>query len=168
MKQVTYRSLLQLVLLLFTWQLAAAQARNPNASEDVRVIREIREASNRALAAHDIKAFAESLASDLVMIRGNGVLVPSREAYIELISGDFKDPNSTKYQRTPDDIEMSNAAPLAAEHGHWTGTLPNGKRAYSGTYLAMWRKTEAGWKIRSELFVVLSCDDESTCAGYRK
>ena len=144
--------------------LASAQVKTDPAAE----IRAAREASNRALATKDIKAFAESLAPDFVMIRGNGILVPSRQAYIDLISGDFKNPNATRYERIPGKIELSSAAPLAAEHGHWTGTLPNGKRAYGGAYLAMWRQTETGWKIRSELFVVLTCDDEATCAGYRK
>jgi len=135
---------------------------------DVRAIRAARESSNQALSARNIDGFADSLAPDFVMVRGNGVFVPSREAYIELIRGDFKDPNSVRYQRVPDKIEISKAAALAAEHGHWTGTLANGKRGYHGTYLAMWRRTGNGWKIRSELFVVLGCDDEATCAGYRK
>ena len=102
------------------------------------------------------------------MIRGNGVSVPSRQAYIDLFTHDFADPKAIRYERIADQVEISGAAPLAAEHGHWIGTRADGSRAYGGTYLAMWRKTEAGWKIRSELFVVLACDDGPACAGYRK
>ena len=59
-------------------------------------------------------------------------------------------------------------SPIAAEHGHWVATLPNGKRAYTVTYLAMWKRGDTAWQIRSELFVLLGCEDEATCALYRK
>jgi ketosteroid isomerase-like protein len=130
-------------------------------------IRAARQLSNVSILRHDIKGFASSLAADFVMIRGNGALVPSRQAYIDLFTHDFADPKAIRYERVPDKIEISTAAPLAAEHGHWIGKLPDGAQAYGGTYMAMWRKTEAGWKIRSELFVVLSCSDDASCAGYR-
>ena len=32
----------------------------------------------------------------------------------------------------------------------------DGKRAFGGSYLAMWRRGERGWQIRSELFVLLT------------
>lgn len=150
--------------LLVCLALLSAQVKTDPAAE----IRTARQRSNHALASRDIKTFAESLAADFVMVRGNGAFVPSRQAYIDQIGGDFKNPNSVRYERIPDKIEFSSAAPLAAEHGHWIATLPSGKRAYTGTYLAMWRQTEKTWKIRSELFVVLTCEDEATCNGYRK
>jgi hypothetical protein len=102
------------------------------------------------------------------MIRGNGVLIPSRQAYIDTFTQDFANPNAIGFERISDRIEFSTAAPLAAEHGHWIGTRPNGSRAYGGTYMAMWRKTSAGWKLRSELFVVLTCDDTAACESYRQ
>lgn len=131
-------------------------------------IRAARKASNEAIQRHDIKSFAASLDTDFSMIRGNGVAVPSRQAYIDLLAHEFADPQAIRYERVADQVEISSAAPLAAEHGHWIGTRADGSRAYGGTYLAMWRRTEAGWKIRSELFVVLVCDDGPACAGYRK
>jgi ketosteroid isomerase-like protein len=152
------------MLLLTCLAMASAQPTIDAAAE----IRAARQRSNQALAMRDIKVFGESLAPDFVMIRGNGVLTPSRQAYIDRFAGDFKNPNAVRYERIPDTIEISSAAPLAAEHGHWTGTRDNGQRAYGGTYLAMWRRMENGWKIRSELFVVLTCDDEAACAEYRK
>jgi uncharacterized protein (TIGR02246 family) len=145
--------------------IAASAQVSPDAAGE---IRSLRQRSNRALASHDIKAFAESLAPDFVMIRGSGVFVPSRQAYIDLIAADFKDSEAVRYERTPEKIEVSSAAPLAAEHGHWTATRPDGQRAFRGTYLAMWRRTEKGWKLRSELFVVLNCADEAACAAYRQ
>jgi len=144
--------------------LAAQQPPTDPASQ----IRAARERSNRALAMRDIKGFGESLAADFVIVRGNGVFMPSRQAWMDAIEADFKNPNAVRYERVPDKIEISSVSPLAAEHGHWTATLPNGKVAYTGAYLAMWRRGETGWQIRSELFVLLGCEDEATCAGYRK
>lgn len=152
------------LLLLTVLGPASAQVDTDAAAE----IRAARLRSNQALAKHDIKTFGDSLAPDFVMIRGNGSFTPSPQVYIDRFASDFKNPIAVRYDRVPDKIEISSAAPLAAEHGHWTGIRPNGQRAYGGTYLAMWRRMETGWKIRSELFVVLTCDDEAACAEYRK
>jgi ketosteroid isomerase-like protein len=155
----------KLTVLFLTAFCLAVQAQPASAEDEIRAARR---GSNDAMRRHDIQVFASSLATDFVMIRGNGVLVPSRQAYIDLLAHDFADPKAVRYERIADKVEISKAAPLAAEHGHWIGTHPDGKRAYGGTYVAMWRQTEAGWKIRSELFVVLFCDDGPSCAGYRK
>ena len=154
----------RLTVLIFSAFCMVAQTQ-PNSEAEIRAARQ---ASNEAIRRHDIKTFATSLAPDFVMIRGNGVLVPSRQAYIDVFTQDFANPNAIRYERIPDKVEISNAAPLAAEHGHWIGTRSDGTRAYGGTYLAMWRRTEAGWSIRSELFVMLFCDDGPSCAGYRQ
>jgi ketosteroid isomerase-like protein len=152
------------IRIALTMTCLAAQEKTDPAQE----IRAARERSNRAIAMRDINTFGESLAPDFVMVRGNGSFTPSREAYIERFGNDFKDPNAVRYERIPDKIDISSAAPLAAEHGHWIGTRGDRTRAYGGTYLAMWRRTEAGWKIRSELYVVLNCYDDAACAEYRK
>jgi ketosteroid isomerase-like protein len=154
----------RLAFLFCTVLCAAMSQSNPAEAE----IHAARQASNVAIQRHDIKAFASTLATDFVMIRGNGVLVPSRQAYIDMFTQDFANPKAIRYERIADKIEISNAAPLAAEHGHWIGTLPDGTQAYGGSYMAMWLRTEAGWTIRSELFVMLFCKDEASCAGYRK
>lgn len=144
--------------------LAAAQT----PTDPVSQIRAAREQSNRALAMHNIKAFGETLSADFIIVRGNGVFMPSRQAWIDAVETEFKNPNAVRYERFPDKIAISSVSPIAAEHGHWTATLPDGKRAYTGTYLAMWRRGDMGWQIRSELFVLLGCEDEAACAGYRK
>ena len=130
-------------------------------------IRNLRSDSNRAIVKGDISAFSASLTDDFVMVRGNGIF-STREAYIAAFTDDFKDSHSVRYERTIDSIDLSQAGPLAAEHGHWVGHLPNGQNAYGGTYLAMWRHTPAGWKIRSELFVLLSCGDPAFCSAYQQ
>jgi ketosteroid isomerase-like protein len=157
--------LARLPVLILTVLCVGAQSQTDPADGEIRVARR---ASNEAIRRHDLQAFAGSLDSDFGMVRGNGVFVPSREAYIDLFRHDFADPAAVRYERIPDKVEISTAAPLAAEHGHWIGTRADGKRAYGGTYLAMWRRTDEGWKIRSELFVVLVCEDGPSCAGYRK
>lgn len=159
------RKLGVLIFLIFAVLCPVASAQ-PNPAETE--IRAIRNASNEALKRHDIKTFAQSMDEDLVMIRGNGDFTPSKQAYIDRFAHDFADPKAVRYERIPDKVDISDAAPLASEQGHWIGTHADGSRAYGGTYLAMWRKTPAGWKIRSELFVVLTCYDRPSCAGYRK
>jgi len=129
-------------------------------------IRAIRQQSNRAIAQHDINTFAHSLAEDFLIVRGSGVFVASKAEYVNLFREDFADPKSMSYVRTPDKIELSSAAPLAAEHGHWIGKNPDGTTGYGGPYLAMWRHTAQGWQIRSELFIGLSCGTADACKAY--
>lgn len=154
---------------LFLWSaVSAALAQAQPAPDAVAQIRAARERSNRAIATRDIEAFAESIAEDYVMVRGKGVFVPSRQTYLDDNAADFKKADAVRYERIPDKIELSTVLPIAAEHGHWIATSPNGKIAYGGTYLAMWRQGKKGWQLRSELFVLLSCQDEAACAAYRK
>lgn len=154
---------LTIVVLISVSAIAQAQM-NPSETE----IRAARERSNRALAARDLKALADTLASDYVQVRGSGAFTPSREAYLDSLARTFADPQAVSYRRTPERIEISDAAPLAAEHGHWDAVRPDGGSAYGGTYLAMWRHTETGWKLRSELYVWLACRDATACAEYKK
>jgi len=144
----------------------AAARPSAAAPSDAAAIRAAREQSNRAIAQKDIDAFARTLASDFVMVRGSGAFVASRQAYIDQFREDFASGTKITYRRTPDRIEVSSAAPLAAEHGHWVGLNADGTVAYRGTYLAMWRRTDAGWEIRSELFVVLACGVGDACKSY--
>ena len=102
-----------------------AMAQSPSHSAESE-IRAARKASNEAIQRKDIRAFAASLDTDFTMIRGNGVLVPSRQAYIDFFAAGFANPRAIRYERVPGKIEISNAAPLAAEHGHWTGMNPDG------------------------------------------
>lgn len=144
-----------------------AQA-NPGDAQAEREIRAARERSNQAIRKHDVNGFAASLASDFVMVRGSGSFTPSRDEYIKTFAQIFSDPKAVSYRRITDKVEISAVGPLAAEHGHWMGVKADGSEAYAGTYLAMWILTESGWKLRSELYVVLTCRDTAACAEYRK
>jgi ketosteroid isomerase-like protein len=136
-------------------------------SPDQDSIHALRSASNSAMAAGDVTRFAASLDQDFVVVTGNGSLL-SREAYIAAFAKDFEDPHSVRFERLADSIEISRSVPLAAEHGHWVGRVPGGPVLFTGTYLAMWRKTASGWKLRSELFVSLQCKDAAACESYRR
>ena len=137
------------------------------ASSDEESIRGLRTASNKAIAASDVAGFAASLEPGFVVVTGNGSFL-SREAYIAVFAKDFEDPHSVRFERIVDSVEISSSVPLAAEHGHWVGHLLGGPDIFRGTYLAMWRRSESGWKLRSELFVSLSCSDAAACESYRK
>ena len=137
------------------------------AAHDEESIRSIRAASNKAIKASDIAGFAASLEPGFVVVTGNGSLL-TREAYVAAFVKDFEDPRSVRFERIVDSIELSSSVPLAAEHGHWVGHLPGGPDLFRGTYLAMWRRSEGGWKLRSELFVSLACSDAAACESYRK
>jgi len=137
------------------------------AAHDEESIRSMRAASNKAIEASDIAGFAASLEPGFVVVTGNGSLL-TREAYLAAFAKDFEDPHSVRFERIVDSIEVSSSVPLAAEHGHWVGRVPGGPAMFRGTYLAMWRKTESGWRLRSELFVSLSCSDAAACESYRK
>ena len=136
-------------------------------SPDQDEIKTLREASNKAIVAGNIAGFSASLDQDFVVVTGNGSFL-SRDAYIAAFQKDFEDPRSVRFERMIDSIEVSGSVPLAAEHGHWEGRLPGGAVIFSGTYLAMWRNTATGWKLRSELFVSLACKDAAACESYRK
>jgi hypothetical protein len=137
------------------------------AAHDEESIRSMRAASNKAMAASDITGFAASLEPGFVVVTGNGSFL-SRETYVAAFAKDFEDPRSVRFQRIVDSIELSSSVPLAAEHGHWVGRLPGGPAIFRGTYLAMWRRSESGWKLRSELFVSLACSDADACESYRQ
>jgi ketosteroid isomerase-like protein len=133
---------------------------------DQDLIRGIRNVSNRAIAAGNATNFAASLDEDFAVVTGNGSLL-SREEYIAAFAKDFEDPHSIRFERIVDSIEISDSVPLAAEHGHWVGRISGGPVLYSGTYLAMWRRTARGWKLRSELFVALTSSDAAAAESYR-
>ncbi len=134
---------------------------------DEESIRSIRAASNKAIVASDIAGFSASLEPEFVVVTGNGSFL-SREAYVAAFAKDFEDPHSVRFERILDSVELSSSVPLAAEHGHWVGRIPGSPAIFSGTYLAMWRRGENGWKLRSELFVSLACSDAAACESYRK
>jgi ketosteroid isomerase-like protein len=127
-----------------------------NEESNEAAIRRTRDNSNRAIVRRNLLGVGDSLAEDYVGIIGDGTFVPSRAEYLRLFKAGFDRPKqSMTYVRTPEVISVADDQTLAAEHGSWVATLPSGSVVCTGSYAAMWRRTPAGWKIRSEIFVTL-------------
>ncbi|MCX6216668.1 nuclear transport factor 2 family protein [Spirosoma sp.] len=134
-------------------------------SAEVTVIRALRQQSNLAIEKRDLSGFGETMLPEIDVTRGSGSHVSGRDSVLASVAVQFKDPAFLGYVRMPDSIQVSTSNPLAAEHGHWTGRFQraDGVQTITGSYLSMWRKTGQGWKIRSELFVSLSCTGSVAC-----
>lgn len=116
-------------------------------------IRNARAHSNRSIQRRNLLGVGDSLAEDFVAVIGDGTFVSSRKIYLQLFKAEFDSKDFLRYERIPGTVEV--ASPLASEQGRWTATRANGVIAFHGTYMAMWRETPQGWKIRSELYVTL-------------
>jgi ketosteroid isomerase-like protein len=126
-------------------------------AQDEAEIRAARTFSNKSIARRNLLGVGDSLAADFVAVIGDGSFVPSRDAYLKLFKQGFDAPKTAlTYERIADTVEVSATKPLAAEHGHWIATLPDGSVAHTGTYMAVWRHTSEGWKVRSEMYVTLA------------
>lgn len=158
-----------LVYALLIIQLAApyhlSAQRNPDYSADKSAIQSARAQSNQSIQARDLAGFGKTMLPNIEVTRGSGSHVTGRDSILASVAGQFSDPDFLGYVRQTDRIQVSTTGPLAAEHGHWTGRFrrPDGIQIISGTYLSMWRKTDEGWKIQSELFVSLACSGSAAC-----
>ncbi|GAB3957366.1 hypothetical protein GCM10028805_49890 [Spirosoma harenae] len=159
--------LISVTLLLLPGYLSAQTNRKKTITEsaDEASTRTLRKQSNQAIQSRDLAGFGETMLPDIEVTRGSGSHVSGRDSVLASVSVQFKDPAFLGYVRTTDQIEISTMSPLAAEHGHWTGRFKrsDGIQTITGTYLSMWRKTDSGWKIRSELFVSLACAGSADC-----
>lgn len=139
--------------------LLAASATVVLAGSDVDNIRAAREKYNAAIARHDADALKSFLDEDYVITISTGYIQRSRNEYVSSFATHFEEFPDVVYVRTPTDIALSNAYPLAIEHGTWVGsrTDKHGKVENGGQYTAAWKKTDGTWRVYSELFVGLYC-----------
>jgi len=123
-------------------------------------IRAARTASNAALAAHDVDAITSLWTEDVAITAGSGTAAIGRDTWRRAIAAQLERYPDVIYIRTPDAIKLSAVTPIASEHGTWTGTWSseNGPVTSRGEYQAMWRRDPDGWRLRSQLFVTLSCE----------
>ncbi len=130
------------------------------ASDHVEAIQTIRMKSNDAIARHDVDALQSFLDEDFVISISTGAIQRSRDEHGRSFALHFDQYPDVVYIRTPSEITLSKAYPLAIEHGTWVGsrTSENGKLENGGQYTAAWRKTDGAWRIYSELFVALYCN----------
>ena len=130
------------------------------AADDVEDIQTFRMKSHDAIARHDVDALQSYLDEDFVISISTGAIERSRDEHGRSFAAHFEEYPDVVYVRTPLEVTLSDAYPLAIEHGTWVGsrTTENGKLENGGQYTAAWRKTDGVWRIYSELFVGLYCD----------
>lgn len=123
-------------------------------------IRALRALSNDAIAAHDVAAIVSFFDEEYQITASTGSMSHSIEEEIKDLGLLFDERPDVIYVRTPNEVEVSQSNPLAAEYGTWQGswTTPNGPVRTGGSYSAMWRNVGGEWKIRTELFVALYCE----------
>jgi ketosteroid isomerase-like protein len=127
---------------------------------DQEAIKMQRQASNAALAAKNAKTFVSFFDKDYIITYGSSAKTLSLEAEAKSVKKMFEDYVDVNYVRSPTDIHLSNALPIAMENGTWVGGQTQ-DAIFSGRYTAAWRKTDGIWKIHSELFVTLECEGKS-------
>jgi ketosteroid isomerase-like protein len=137
--------------------IAAKPALGQSAADKIRALRA---QSNAAIARHDVTGVVALLDVEYQITAGDGTLSQDRSAEPEIWAKEFARAADLVYVRTPSSIAVSASGDRAAEAGTWTGSMstPAGPRKVIGRYAAYWRSVDGHWKIRSELFVALSCE----------
>ncbi|MBX2814654.1 MAG: nuclear transport factor 2 family protein [Saprospiraceae bacterium] len=117
-------------------------------------IRDIREASNRALKDYDHAKVLGYLTEDVLVTTGAGTLIAGKDALRKYIASSA---NKMYWVRSTEELIVHEDRSLAWESGTWNGYDPaHGKEpVVGGKYSAMWKETEGEWKISSQLFVTL-------------
>jgi len=134
---------------------------------DEQAIRQARERSNAAIAAHDLDGIAAAWMTDVHVVSSTSAQTAGRNANRERMAAQFKNRADTIYVRKPVTIEVYAPWNVASERGEWTGTWtePDGKLEIGGTYQAQWRKVDGRWLIQAELFVPAHCKGSKYCAS---
>jgi hypothetical protein len=129
------------------------------------VIRESRDASNRALASRNPAGVVTLFTSNGLVVAADGTRREGREAIAEELAGRFAQFDDLVYVRTPDSITVSRSGATGSEKGTWRGswTSPEGAVALSGDYMAIWRNVidssgVPSWRVESEVFAALACE----------
>lgn len=120
---------------------------------DIATIKAEREASNLAIAAHDVDEIAKHWLADFVQVRGNSAHLTGKDKVILAWKQIFRENPKIVYVRNPTDIQISDDGGLAWETGKWIGINSSSK---GGSYSAMWKKVAGLWKLQAELFVSLN------------
>ena len=137
-------------------------------AQDLRLIRETREKSNAAIAAHDADALAKTWMADVTVVTSTGATQTGREANRAAFAAQFASRPDVVYVRTPSEIEVMPSWDVASERGTWTGqwTQSDGVTKIGGTYQAQWRKVNGAWLLQGELFVPTHCTGSSYCVKH--
>ena len=123
-----------------------------NMDKEVSIITSLRNASNEALAKHDLDGMSKYWCNDIVLVRGNSTHLTGRDTIIATWKKLFIDNPMVNYIRVPVQITISKNDTLAWETGTWKAF---NSYSHGGNYSAMWKKANNSWKILAELFVSL-------------
>jgi len=130
-------------------------------------LREARERSNVAIAAHDTAAIARTLTADYHVITSRNT-ESTRSMMLSSLAADMQAKPDLVYQRNPEVIRIFSEWGMASEYGQWSGhwTEPDGGKVFlKGTYYAKWHLVEEKWLIRAEIFTPLVCSGEPYCSS---
>jgi ketosteroid isomerase-like protein len=120
-------------------------------------VRKARERFNNAIENNDIDAIAAILDDDVVLVTGTGSdAYVGREPQLNLWRSDVMDPDSLRYLRETNEVQLSPLHPLALESGQWTGTAADHSEV-GGEYSAKWRCANTGWLLEAETFMTTRC-----------
>ena len=152
-------------LLLVIGLIFGCTSRSLQLSEDEIQIRTARDVSNLAIEKHDTMSLASTLTSDYHVVTSRNAEVSSRHAMLERFAGDFASKPDINYVRTAEKINVFSQWSMASETGNWVGRwTENGEHIeVTGSYFAKWHKVDGAWKIRTEVFVPLSCSGGALC-----
>jgi ketosteroid isomerase-like protein len=133
--------------------------------DDEKLIWEVRQRSNQAIAKKDTVALGNAWTDDYHIITSRNAEASGRAANITRFAAEFKSKPDVIYIRTPTALEVFAAWKMASETGTWVGRwTDNGARIeLQGTYYAKWHKINGEWLIRAEIFTPLSCSGGEFC-----
>jgi ketosteroid isomerase-like protein len=153
------------------WRIVAAEDLDPGLAEpastdgayaeDRRAILALRDANNRALAAHDLDGAMNIAADDYVVTGGDGGIDRSVAENRKAWAAEFARSGYGRYVRTPVDVEVGEHKGVlrAAESGTWQGLDQRsaGEAQTFGRYFVHWSKATGRWRVVSESYVTLGC-----------
>jgi len=141
------------------------QADESQCKKSIIVISALRDASNAALARHDLLAYAAMMANDYIVLPGSYGRPVDKQKICDALRRDFSSGDLTLIVRSPEQIQISFNGRRAAERGSWV-TLrrkQDGEMCVEGMYQATWINGEEGWSLLNESFVTLSCSGSAAC-----
>jgi ketosteroid isomerase-like protein len=152
-------------LALIAVAVTAAPAQGADSAADARAIRGVREASNRAIAAHDTAAMAATWMPNLHVVTSTSAQMDGRAANLKGFADQFAARPDVVYRRTPESVAVYQTWGMASESGRWAGswTDVDGKVRIGGSYFAKWQKTDSGWLILAEIYVPSECTGGAYC-----
>jgi uncharacterized protein (TIGR02246 family) len=128
-------------------------------------IRAARAASNEAILSKDVDAIASFWTDEVHVLGSMSLQLSGVKANRQFYVAQFAKRPDTTYARAPSTVHVMAAWKVALESGEWvaTWTDPDGPTRISGSYMAQWLHSEAGWRIQGELYVPTTCSGGAYC-----